>query len=163
MLLVNELRDDETSDHTARVGVASALLVAAAGGDPTQVRIVGQAAPLHDVGKAGVPDAILLKPGPLTPAELAHVRMHPTIGARLIGESSSDVLKMAKVIAQSHHERWDGRGYPAGLRGYDIPFEARAVAICDVFDALTHVRTYKPAWTVEEATSELLAQREPVL
>jgi putative two-component system response regulator len=133
--------------------------LAEAGGNPTLVRLVGQAAPLHDLGKVGVPDAILLKPGRLTPAEFAHVRMHPTIGARLIGDTTSEVLQVAKVIAQTHHERWDGAGYPAGLRGSDIPVEGRVVAVCDVFDALTASRPYKAAWTVEDAASELLGQR----
>jgi putative two-component system response regulator len=137
LLLVNEFRDDETAEHTNRVGEASARLLAAAGGDPTLVRLVGQAAPLHDLGKVGVPDAVLLKPGKLTAEEFAHVRMHPTIGARLIGETGSAILKVAKVIAQTHHERWDGRGYPFGLGGTDIPLEGRVVAVCDVFDALT--------------------------
>ncbi|HXX90345.1 MAG TPA: HD domain-containing phosphohydrolase [Acidimicrobiales bacterium] len=159
LLLVNEFRDDETAEHTNRVGVASAHLLAAAGADPTLVRLVGAAAPLHDLGKVGVPDAILLKPGKLTPAEFAHVRMHPTIGARLIGETGSEVLQVAKVIAQTHHERWDGRGYPLGLRGADIPLVGRVVAVCDVFDALTQHRPYKGPWTVEDAVSELLAQR----
>ena len=85
--------------------------------------------------------------------------MHPTIGARLIGETGSAVLRVAKVIAQSHHERWDGRGYPFGLRCTEIPLEGRVVAVCDVFDALTQARPYKEAWTVEDAVSELLAQR----
>ena len=160
LLLVNEFRDDETAEHTNRVGQASAArLLAAAGGDPTLVRLVGQAAPLHDLGKVGVPDSVLLKPGKLTAAEFSHVRMHPTIGARLIGETGSAVLRVAKVIAQSHHERWDGRGYPFGLRGTEIPLEGRVVAVCDVFDALTQARPYKEAWTVEDAVSELLAQR----
>ena len=159
LMLVNEMRDDESAQHTTRVGVAAALLVAAAGGNPTQVRVVGQAAPLHDVGKVGVADAILLKPGPLTAGEFAHIRMHPTIGARLIGETTSDVLTTAKVIAQTHHERWDGRGYPSGLRATAIPFEGRVVAVCDVFDVLTQTRPYKRAWSVGEATNELLAQR----
>ena len=159
LLLVNEFRDDETAEHTNRVGMAASRLMAAAGGDPTQVRLVGQAAPLHDLGKVGVPDAILLKPGRLTAAEFAHVRMHPTIGARLIGDTSSDVLQVAKVIAQTHHERWDGQGYPFGLRGADIPVEGRVVAVCDVFDALTADRPYKAAWTIEDTVSELLGQR----
>jgi len=159
LLLVNEFRDDETAEHTNRVGLAASRLLAEAGGNPTTVRLVGQAAPLHDLGKVGVPDAILLKPGRLTPAEFAHVRMHPTIGARLIGDTGSEVLQVAKVIAQTHHERWDGRGYPFGLRGPDIPIEGRVVAVCDVFDALTAARPYKEPWTVEDAVTELLSQR----
>jgi putative two-component system response regulator len=159
LMLVNEFRDDETAEHTNRVGVAASRLLAEAGGNPTLVRLVGQAAPLHDLGKVGVPDAILLKPGRLTPAEFAHVRMHPTIGARLIGDTSSEVLQVAKLIAQTHHERWDGAGYPFGLREADIPIEGRVVAVCDVFDALTASRPYKAAWTVEDAVTELLGQR----
>jgi len=157
--LVSEFRDDETNQHTCRVGVAAARLSLTAGGTRDLAMLIEQAAPLHDLGKVGVPDAVLLKPGRLTPEEFEVVRAHPTIGAQIIGETTSDVLNLARVIAQTHHERWNGEGYPAGLRGEDIPLAGRVVAVCDVFDALTHERPYKAAWTVGEAVGELRAQR----
>jgi putative two-component system response regulator len=159
LYLVSEFRDDETHEHTNRVGVSAGKLAALAGETPERVRLIESAAPLHDLGKVGVPDQVLLKPGKLTPEEFEIVREHPGIGARLIGETDSEILRMAKVIAESHHERWNGGGYPNGLRGNAIPIEGRIVTICDVFDALTHERPYKPAWTVDQATEELISQR----
>jgi putative two-component system response regulator len=157
--LVSEYRDDVTNEHTRRVGVAAARLSTEAGGDPDMAVLIEHAAPLHDLGKVGVPDAVLLKPGRLTPEEFEVIRAHPTIGAQIIGETNSDVLNLARVIAQTHHERWNGEGYPAGLRGEAIPLPGRIVAVCDVFDALTHERPYKRAWTTEEAVGELVAER----
>jgi putative two-component system response regulator len=160
LYLVSEYRDDETHEHTNRVGVSAGMLAVLAGESPERVHLIEQAAPLHDLGKVGVPDQVLLKPGRLTPEEFEIVREHPGIGARLIGETDSEILRMAKVIAESHHERWNGGGYPNGLRGNAIPIEGRIVTVCDVFDALTHVRPYKPAWTVDQATDELDSQRD---
>jgi putative two-component system response regulator len=159
LYLVSEFRDDMTHDHTNRVGVSSGKLALAAGESPEQAQLIEMAAPLHDLGKVGVPDHVLLKPGRLTPEEFEIVRGHPGIGARLIGETDSDILRVAKVIAESHHERWNGGGYPNGLSGTAIPIEGRIVTVCDVFDALTHVRPYKPAWTVDQATEEIISQR----
>jgi putative two-component system response regulator len=123
------------------------------------VELIEKAAPLHDLGKVGVPDAVLLKPGKLSPAEFDLVRLHTTIGAQIIGETSSEVLNLARVIAETHHERWNGEGYPAGLRATEIPLPGRVVSVCDVFDALTHERPYKSAWTVDEAVDELMTER----
>jgi putative two-component system response regulator len=157
--LVSEFRDDATNEHTHRVGTAAARLTEVAGGPPELAMLVEQAAPLHDLGKVGVPDSVLLKPGRLTPEEFELIRAHPTIGGQIIGDTTSEVLNVARVIAETHHERWNGEGYPSGLRGEDIPLPGRIVAVCDVFDALTHERPYKQAWSVEEAVTELETQR----
>ncbi len=113
--------------------------------------------PLHDIGKIAIADAILSKPGKLTPEEMAIMRTHVTIGARILENGSSDLIKTAELIAQSHHERWDGAGYPDKLSGTDIPIEARVVAIADVFDALCSERPYKKAWPIEKAYAEIIA------
>jgi putative two-component system response regulator len=157
--LVNEFRDDQTNEHTQRVGIAASRLTRAAGGAARLAVLIEHAAPLHDLGKVGVPDAVLLKPGRLTPEEFELVRTHPVIGAQIIGDTTSEVLTVARAIAATHHERWNGEGYPAGVRGPDIPLPGRVVAVCDVFDALIHERPHKPAWSVPEAVDELVAQR----
>ena len=156
--LHDEFRD-ETSEHTERVGTMAAMLGRAAAVGDDLADLIARAAPLHDLGKVGVPDAVLLKPGKLSAAEFDLVRTHTTIGARIIGETTSEVLGLARVIAETHHERWNGEGYPAGLKGEAIPLPGRLVAVCDVFDALTHERPYKRAWTVEEAVGELATER----
>lgn len=156
--LHDEFRD-ETDDHTERVGTMAALLARTAGMADELVDLIEKAAPLHDLGKVGVPDSVLLKPGKLSAQEFELVRTHTTIGARIIGESTSEVLSLARVIAETHHERWNGEGYPHGLAGPAIPLPGRVVAICDVFDALTHERPYKAAWTVDEAVRELVTER----
>ncbi len=158
LALAAEFRDEDTREHTRRVGARAARLAAALGLDPVAVELIGQAAPLHDVGKVGVPDAILLKPGPLDDDELERVRAHTEIGRRILAGSTSPVLRMAEAIAHTHHERWDGTGYPRGVAGETIPLAGRIVAVADVFDALTHVRPYKPAWPAERAHAELRAQ-----
>jgi len=117
-----------------------------------------RAAPLHDIGKVSIPDAVLLKPARLTEAEMDIVRRHTTAGAAILAGSASPVLQMAEEIALTHHERWDGLGYPAGLRGRDIPLAGRIVAVADVFDALISERPYKDAWPVERAVAEIAAQ-----
>ena len=116
------------------------------------------ASPMHDIGKIGISDAILRKPGKLTADEFEEMKKHAEIGAEIIGDNESDLLKMAKIVAISHHEKWNGTGYPYGLKGEDIPRIGRIVAIADVFDALTCERPYKRAWSVEEAVT--LLQKE---
>jgi PAS domain S-box-containing protein len=155
LALAAEYRDDQTYEHTQRVGRTSAAIAHELGLDAHFVELIRHAAPLHDVGKLGIPDAILLKPGFLTDAEFELVREHAAAGARILGESSSELLQLAEEIALSHHEWWDGSGYPRGLAGDDIPLAGRIVAVADVYDALTHERPYKPAWTVTESVREM--------
>ena len=153
-----EFRDDNTGQHTERVGQMAALLGRELGLPDAQVVLMRRAAPLHDVGKIGIPDSILLKLGKLTPAEFELVKTHTTIGARILSGSRFALLRLAEEIAFSHHERWDGSGY-AGLAANAIPLPGRIVAVADVFDALTQKRPYKPAWPVEEAIAEIRRQR----
>ena len=159
LAIAAEFRDDNTGQHTQRVGQMSALLARQLGLPDTQVSLIARAAPLHDVGKIGVPDTILLKIGKLSPAEFALVKQHTVIGARILSGGKFPLLRLAEDIAYSHHERWDGEGY-AGLRKTDIPLAGRIVAVADVFDALTQQRPYKPAWPVGEAIAEIDRQRE---
>ncbi|MDX2152065.1 MAG: response regulator [Bryobacteraceae bacterium] len=154
LALAAEFRDDDTGQHTRRVGVLSGMLAEAIGLDPSEVRVIALAAPLHDIGKIGIPDQILLKAGPLTPAEFALMKTHTRIGARILAGSRFPLLQKAEVIARFHHERWDGSGYE-GLREGNIPLEGRIVAVADAFDALTHKRPYKPAWPLEQALEEI--------
>lgn len=153
-----EFRDDETGQHTRRVGEYSARIAAQLelGGD--EVEMIRQAAPLHDVGKIAIPDAILLSEDRLTSEEMAVMRTHTTIGARILSQGSSNLLWMAERIALTHHERWDGTGYPQGLAGDAIPIEGRIVALADCFDALSHDRRYRPAWPREKVLEEIAAQ-----
>ncbi|MBA3641848.1 MAG: response regulator [Acidobacteria bacterium] len=153
-----EFRDDSTGQHTARVGQMAALMAKHIGLPESQVSLIRRAAPLHDVGKIGIPDSILLKPGKLSSDEFALVKTHTTIGARILSGSRFPILRLAEEIAFSHHERWDGDGY-ARIAGDSIPLPGRIVAIADVFDALTHRRPYKDAWPVDEAIAEIEQQR----
>ena len=153
-----ESRDDDTGQHTARVGATSAALARALGWPAEEADRLGRAAVLHDVGKIGIPDGVLLKPGPLTPAEFAVMRTHTTGGAAILAGSEHALLRLAEAIALGHHERWDGTGYPQGLAGAAIPLAGRLVAIADVFDALTHARPYKAAWPVADALAEIAGQ-----
>lgn len=155
LAIAAEYRDDETFQHTERVGEISARIGTELGFSLAQVRILRDAAPLHDVGKLAIPDRILLKPGRLTPEEYAVMQTHTTRGAHLLSASSSPVLQRASAIALNHHERWDGAGYPRGLTGEAIPLAGRIVAVADVFDALTHERPYKQAWSTERAIAEI--------
>ncbi len=155
LALVAEFRDDQTFEHTQRVGLASALLAQELGLDPAFVTLIRHAAPLHDVGKVGTPDSILLKPLHLTRGELDIVRGHAQAGARILGASSSRLLRLAEEIAANHHEWWDGTGYPSGLAGEAIPLSGRIVALVDVFDALTHDRPYKIAWSIADSVDEI--------
>jgi putative two-component system response regulator len=159
LALAAEFRDDETGQHTQRVGVRSAMLAKAMGLSPDLVEQIRRAAPLHDVGKIGIPDAILRKPGKLTPEEFELMKTHTTIGARILSGSGSPLLQMAEEIALTHHERWDGTGY-SGLSGERIPLSGRIVALADVFDALTNDRIYRQAVPLEEALAEIERQRE---
>ncbi len=150
-----EYKDNETGWHVLRMSHFSQILALAAGLSEDRADDLLHAAPMHDVGKIGIPDAILQKTGPLTEAEWVVMRRHPEIGAQILGEHPGGVLAMARTIAVAHHEKWDGSGYPEGLAGEAIPIEARIVAIADVFDALTSVRPYKAAWPVERAVDFL--------
>lgn len=155
-----EFRDEDTGAHIERIGRFSTLLAEAIGMSPEFCRRIGHAAPLHDVGKVAIPDAILLKPGPLTAEERAIVETHAEEGHRLLRGSSSSILDMGATIALSHHERWDGDGYPRGLAAENIPIEGRIVAIADVFDALTSHRIYRRAFSVERAVEMMLEQAD---
>ncbi|HUB73842.1 MAG TPA: HD domain-containing phosphohydrolase [Solirubrobacteraceae bacterium] len=150
-----EYRDDETFEHTERVGVLSADIAAFLGMRSEQVGRIREAAPLHDIGKIAIPDAILLKRAQLSAEEQAMMRAHAGLGARLLARSGAPVLQMAAVIAATHHEWWDGSGYPSGLAGERIPLVGRIVAVADVFDALTHARPYKSAWPVTQALARI--------
>jgi putative two-component system response regulator len=152
-----ELRDDSTGEHSYRVGRLACILAKEAGCDDETIFMIDIAARLHDVGKIGIPDGILLKPSGFNPAERAVMEMHAEIGADVLVKSEIPHIKMAEEIARHHHERWDGRGYPAKIGSTEIPLAARITSLADVFDALTHKRPYKPAWTFEAATSEILA------
>lgn len=155
LCITTELRDDQTGGHAYRVGRMSALLARSAGMNTEFCRVIESAARLHDIGKVGIPDAILLKPGALTESERKVMMTHSKLGADLLTSSTVPVIQMAKEIALSHHERWDGGGYPNGLSGDDIPIAAHICSIADVFDALTHERPYKRAWGVEESLREM--------
>ena len=157
LALAAEYRDDQTFEHTERVGTTAALLAEQLGLGEREVSLIRQAAPLHDVGKLGISDTILLKPGELTPDEYDQVKRHAELGAAILSGSSSDVLQLAEEIALTHHEWWDGNGYPGGLRGEAIPLSGRIVGLADVFDALTHDRPYKTAWPVEQALDQIRA------
>jgi len=148
-----EYKDNETGNHIVRMSKFCQLLARAAGMTEAQADMILSAAPMHDIGKIGIPDRILLKNGKLDAEEWEIMKTHADIGSDILSSSDSKLLNMAATIALSHHEKWDGSGYPNGLRGEDIPIEGRICAICDVFDALTSERPYKSAWPVDEALS----------
>jgi putative two-component system response regulator len=153
--LAAEYKDNETGLHVIRMSHVSRLIAEAAGFSEKAQEEILHAAPMHDIGKIGIPDAILSKPGKLTPEEWEVMKTHPSIGGRIIGEDDTGLLAVARRIALYHHERWDGNGYPHGLKGEDIPVEARIIAIADVFDALINARPYKPAWPVDKAVAQI--------
>jgi PAS domain S-box-containing protein len=155
LALAAEFRDDSTFEHIERVGQTALLIAQALGECEHDTRLIRLAAPLHDVGKLGVSDKILLKPGKLTAAEFEQVKEHTVYGASVLADSSDPVLQLAELIALSHHEWWSGNGYPQGLKGDQIPLAARIVALADVFDALTHTRPYKHAWPIDDAAAEI--------
>lgn len=146
-----EFRDNETGLHVIRMSNYAHRIALALGGNEAWAALILNAAPMHDVGKIGIPDNILLKPGRLDPGEWETMRRHPEIGAEIIGDGGFDLMRMSHEIALSHHEKYDGSGYPRSLKGGDIPLSARIVAVADVFDALTTERPYKKAWPVSEA------------
>jgi putative two-component system response regulator len=153
-----EFRDDETGHHTRRVGRTAGFLAESLGVDRAEVELITRAAPLHDIGKIGIPDQILLKPGKLTPEEFEVMKRHCSIGAEILAGGRSSLIQMAEEIALHHHERWDGTGYPAGLKEDSIPLAARVVGLADVFDALTHSRPYRAAWPLDAVLSALYHQ-----
>lgn len=155
LALAAEWRDDDTGEHIRRVGRLAADLGRTVGLDPEEVELIARAAPLHDVGKIGIHDSILLKPGPLTAGEIEAMRAHTTIGGEILSGSRFPSLRAAEEIARNHHENWDGSGYPTGLAGETIPLRARIVAVADMFDSLTHERVYKAAWSPEAAMDEI--------
>ena len=156
LALVGDYRDDETGDHCRRVAEMSYELAIRVEVAPKEAELIRLAAPLHDIGKVGIPDAVIRKPARLTPDEFREIQTHTTIGASILEGSRSDVLRMAYTIAISHHERWDGQGYPNGLMGDAIPLPGRIVSVADVFDALSNPRPYKESWPEDKALAEIV-------
>jgi len=155
----SEFKDDNTGLHVVRMSQYSRALGLAVGMSEVDADLLMLASPMHDVGKIGVPDSILKKPGKLTPEEWALMQQHVHFGALILGDQDSELLQMAKTIALTHHEKWDGSGYPAGLAGEDIPLVGRITALADVFDALTSVRPYKRAWSLDETVDYIRKER----
>ncbi len=151
LALAAEYRDDETNQHNLRVGELAAKLALRIGMTPEEAGLLRRAAALHDIGKIGVPDALLRKAGPLTEGEQRVMRTHTSIGARILGGSQSPLLQLAEKVAESHHERYDGSGYPKGLAGVSIPIAGRIVAVADAFDAITNDRPYRKGRSVDQA------------
>jgi len=158
LALAAEYRDDDTAQHTKRVGRTAALLARQLGLANDTIEHLRLAAPLHDVGKIGIPDAVWLKPGALSDHERKMLEQHTEIGGRILSGSRSPILRLAEQIARTHHERWDGSGYPAGLAGDAIPLAGRITAVADVFDVLAHPRPHKKAWPLGRAVQEIVDQ-----
>ncbi|MDD5052381.1 MAG: response regulator [Sulfuricurvum sp.] len=154
-----EFKDNETGTHILRMSAYAKIISQKIGLDNARIELIYLAAPMHDIGKIGTPDAILQKPGSLTQDEWEIVRKHPLQGADIIGNHHSLLLQTARVVSLTHHERFDGTGYPNKIKGYDIPLVGRIVAIADVFDALTSRRPYKEPWSVEDAINYLMEQK----
>lgn len=154
-----EYRDDAMGEHARRVAATSERLAHALGLNGEEIRLIKEAATLHDLGKIAIPDAILLKPGRLTEPEAVQMRTHTTIGATLLAGGHFPLIQTAQTIARSHHERWDGRGYPDGLGGEAIPLSARIVAVADALDGMIQQRPYKPAWPLERALATIRDER----
>jgi putative nucleotidyltransferase with HDIG domain len=158
LAIAAEFRDAETGEHTKRVGDLCAEIATRLGWKPRDVELLRHAARLHDIGKIAIPDGILLKAGPLTADEREIINTHTLQGAKMLENGHSELVRLAHVIALTHHERWDGQGYPRGIEGEEIPMVGRIVALADVFDALTHPRPYKNAWTITESITEIKRQ-----
>ena len=154
-----ESRDQETAEHVQRIGVMSADMCAILGWNQNMIDVMQAAAPLHDIGKIGISDNILLKPGPLTKEEITIMQQHVTIGSKILSGSNNPVIKMAEVIAHYHHENWDGSGYLSGLKGDEIPLEALVVAITDFYDALRSDRVYRKGMPKDEVINLIKSNR----
>ncbi len=157
LVLAAEYKDRDTAAHIDRIGRYCEVLARGLQQPPSVAELIRHASPMHDVGKIGVPDAVLLKPGPLSEDEWSIMRQHPDIGARILADAHSEVLELGRTIALTHHERWDGSGYPLGLVGDAIPLEGRICAVADVFDALTSTRAYRQAISNEDAIETMIA------
>ncbi len=155
LVLAAELRDPHTARHILRISHYSAVLAKALRMPPGDAEVLGHAVTMHDVGKIGIPDAILFKRGPLTQEERSIMESHTLIGSRILSNSPSELMQLGEIVALTHHERWDGAGYPRGLRGEQIPLAGRICAVADVFDAMTTLRPYRPAIPVEEVLTAM--------
>jgi putative two-component system response regulator len=154
-----EMRDDDTGMHIVRIGYVAEQLAVLLGCTTAWAGMLRLAAPMHDIGKIGIPDSVLKKPGPLTPEEREIMNLHPTLGAEILSRSGIALFDLAAQVALSHHERWDGSGYPSGLAQESIPLSGRIVAVVDFFDALTMDRCYRPSFADSQALSMLMDQR----
>ena len=159
LVLAAEYKDEDTADHIVRMSRYCSLLAQKLGLSDEKARNILYASPMHDVGKIGIPDVILMKPGRLTAEEFETMKTHTIIGARIIGNATAEILKLAEEVALVHHEKWNGQGYPGGLVGTDIPLSGRIAAVADVFDALTSRRPYKDPFPVKKALRIIQEER----